>query len=408
MPGAAIVLGGGISGLAVARSLGRQGVAVHLVADGPWDIAGCSRFAQVASVSSTADDAALVDHLLRLDLAGSEGSAPALFFTSDRYLRLVTRYADRLSERFAFVAPTLEAAETVIDKARWATFAEEQGISAPRSWIVGASVDLDALAGEVSYPVVLKPQRPGAWLNQGVKMLRANDPEALRGLWQAYCGEGDTSVIQQYIEGPDDQHYAYYAYRSRDGIDRAVLTVRKERVYPIHAGDGVFAHVVDYPLLEQIGGEVLNKLGYVGAASVCFKVNPDLGPLIYEINGRLPAMHGSFALVGVDLPYLMYADATGVAYAPPPPKPHEGKAWIKLSDDLLAGRDYWRTGELSLRRWIGSYNEIGVVAEAARDDLRPLFRLLVPTAKRMLTSRQVFHKRSPSPRAYNAELLPPL
>ena len=152
-------------------------------------------------------------------------------------------------------------------------------------------------------------------------MLRADDPETLRRLWQAYCGEGDVSVLQQYIEGPDDQHYAYYAYRARDGVERAVLTVRKQRLYPTHAGDGVFAHVVDYPVLEQIGREVLHKLGYLGIASVCFKIDPDLGPLIYEINGRLPAMHGSFALVGVDLPYLMYADATGIAYSSPPPNP---------------------------------------------------------------------------------------
>ena len=61
--------------------------------------------------------------------------------------------------------------------------------------------------------------------------------------------------------------------------------------------------------MEEIASEVLDRLGWIGLASVCFKVDSRTGlPVIHEVNGRLPQFHGIAQAAGIDLPFLMYLD----------------------------------------------------------------------------------------------------
>jgi predicted ATP-grasp superfamily ATP-dependent carboligase len=181
----------------------------------------------------------------------------------------------------------------------------------------------------------------------------------------------DDLLIQEIIEGDDDQHYSYCAYRTPDRGELLSICINKIRINPIHGGSGTFLHAVDNPELESLGSEALEKLSYVGVGSVCFKRDAVSGrPLIHEINGRLPNWHSIFQLCDMDLPYVMYRDIIGEPVAVPLQFRKEG-SWVCLDRDLSAFVEYRRCGELGLWQWLASYRGRTTCAEFAWDDLKP-------------------------------------
>jgi predicted ATP-grasp superfamily ATP-dependent carboligase len=71
----------------------------------------------------------------------------------------------------------------------------------------------------------------------------------------------------------------------------------------------------------------------------------------------------------------MYSDALGLHPAPVADAAAEGK-WVTLAGDITAFAGYKRSGELSLRDWLGSYRGVKVWAELAPDDRRLLYDLI--------------------------------
>lgn len=359
------MLGGTINALGVVQSLGRRNVPTYVVRGGACEIAPHSRYARELRLPSGQPGTALVDGLL--SAAETAGTRPVLFLTSDAYLRVVSRYRDQLSDAFLFHLPTDEAVETVVDKALFASFAEQHGLPVPRTAIVRRLEEARALAEPLRFPVVVKPNISGVW-GHGAKIFRVADLASLAGRCAALAGSCESLVVQESLESPDSEHFSFYSYRTPDRGEIASVTLQKLRVLPIHAGAGVFARVVDDAELVRAGREALDALDYLGASSVCFKTDGASGRrLIYEINGRLPAGHAAFRLAGIDLPYLVYSDLLGVRRVPQPSGATGGK-WVTLAGDFRAFADYRRAGELTLRDWIASYRGVKVCAELALDD----------------------------------------
>ena len=168
------------------------------------------------------------------------------------------------------------------------------------------------------------------------------------------------------------------------------MTLQKVRLHPIHAGVGVFVRVVCAPELARLGRATLDALGYVGASSVCFKVDAaSEQPFVHEVNGRLPLAHGAGSIVGVDLSYLMYADALGID-SPEPNASRSGgaSAWVTVPADIQAFRAYRRNREITLRDWLRSYKDVRLWGEAARDDVRPLYGVVRRHLRNLVRERR--------------------
>ena len=359
------MLGGTINALGVVQSLGRRNVPVYVVRGGAREIAPHSRYARELRLRDAHTAEGLVDGLL--SAAETAGTRPALFLTSDVYLRVVSRHRDRLSEAFLFHLPAQDAVETVADKSLFASFAERHDLPVPRTAIVRPLDDARALVEPLRFPVVLKPNVSGVWPD-GTKIVRIADRASVPARCEALAGSCESLVVQESLESPDSEHFSFYSYRTPDRGEIASVTVQKLRVLPIHGGAGVFARAVHDPELARAARNALDLLGYLGASSVCFKTDGPSGRrLIYEINGRLPAGHGAFRLAGIDLPHLVYSDLLGVRRVPPPDGAADGK-WVTLAGDVRAFAAYRRAGELSLPEWIASYRGVKVCAELTLDD----------------------------------------
>lgn len=375
------VLGAGINGLGVIRCLGRHRVPVYVFDSSTKNIAYSSRYARPVPLVHGDDAAAIVGQLLAF--AERMPAKPVLLFTSDYYLELVSQARDELMRSFRLQLPDVEAVDVVADKAKFHRFALRHGLPVPASHMIRSPGDLDMLAERVRYPLLLKPVRSFQWADKDFKVVRVEDEARLTEQWHALRQTCDGILAQEIIVGPDDGHFSYVSYRTRDRGEVTSLLINKTRICPIRDGVGSFARVAEDSEMVRIGRDALRHLDYIGVGSVCFKTDIRSGkPLIHEVNGRLPQIHAVFQMCGIPLPYLMYKDMLDEPVTAPSPRCRNGR-WVSLDLDIAASRGYRRAGELSLADWLSSYRQVRECPELAPDDLGPFIYFLGQLARRV-------------------------
>src|ERR1700688_3965547 len=101
----ALVVGGNLNGLSIARSLGRHGVPVWVVSPPNIRLASFSRYTRRTLPWPAGDDETQVEYLLEI-AARNNLDQWVLYPTSDKSAALLLRFPSRLSPRFRGAAPT--------------------------------------------------------------------------------------------------------------------------------------------------------------------------------------------------------------------------------------------------------------------------------------------------------------
>ena len=386
----AFILGQGLNALGVVRSLGRHNIPIHLFSYVSEDIAYKSRYVDhVHLLINTDNKQSVVDKLI--EAANKTGVKPALFFTSDYFLRFVSEHIEQLTNIFHIQIAGESAIETVTNKAKFADFTKHNNLPAPTSYVPKTTQEILALAETIIFPVLLKPSKSYDWSTDefykkygNKKVIRINNKNDLIETWSTLRDSSEGLLIQEMISGNDDQHYSYCTYRRPQQGDMLSICVNKIRVLPIHGGAGSFLQVVNNAEMEDIAHKTLEALQYVGVASVCFKINSKTNqPQIHEVNGRLPQWHSIFQACGIDLPYIMYRDMIG-SPVPMPIKTFKKGKWAALGMDIYALLEYRNNNELGLWQWMISYYNVKACAEFAWDDWGPFRYFLKSIVIRVL------------------------
>jgi predicted ATP-grasp superfamily ATP-dependent carboligase len=384
------VLGEGITALSLVQSLGRFSIPVYLLGSGKSDIAYYSRYATAIDQIDVGDSGQIIDRLR--ETAISLRCKPVLLCCSDFFLQMISTHRDEILKFCYLNLPSTEGVATVLDKGIFGDFCASHELPAPRSWTLDAPDQFEKCQRMARFPVVIKPifahrakaenfQKNG----QFVKMILARDVIELRRYHTELTGYGARILAQEYIEGPDHEHYSYVSYRDSDSKEIAGIGLRKMRVSPIHAGVGTFVEIAEDVELAAISSILLDKLNYKGISSVCFKRDIRDGKLmVHEVNGRFPQVQSGSQLCGINLPYVAYQDALGQKVDIERVS-HENKKLIFLRLDIDSFRQYRRLGELSALDWLKSLWQVRVCAEFAWDDLRPFLFFMIGTVRRKCT-----------------------
>jgi predicted ATP-grasp superfamily ATP-dependent carboligase len=174
----AILLGGGVTAVPVARSLGRAGVPVIALGK-PGDPVRASRHTRVW-----------------VDVGGGEGvedrwlewlaTAPpggVVLPCEDNGLELVARHRATLEERgLVPIEADDEVLLAMLDKNSTYALAEQHGIPAPRTFPVLTPEELDRGADAIGFPCALKPVHSHLFARHyglARKVIVGDDPEAL-------------------------------------------------------------------------------------------------------------------------------------------------------------------------------------------------------------------------------------
>jgi predicted ATP-grasp superfamily ATP-dependent carboligase len=389
---ASLVFNCHITGLAVARSLGKRGVPVIGLDRDENGLGLHSRYTTVAGRCPYPldDERGFINLLMEI---GAELKQKAVLFPClDEWVFAVARHASELSEYFILPFSDIETVERILDKNLLYRKCEERRIPIPRTFYM-ARQSPEQIASEIAFPCIVKPALQREFTNEfGEKVLRAETPDDFFAL----CARaGHHPLLAQEIVGAGvDSFYSLCSYVGRDGQPKGVFVGRKLEQYPPDFGT---ACLVDSRCIEEIverGVEILREFGYHGISEVEFIYDEAGGDFkLLDINTRVWKWIGLPIAAGIDLPWLAYADAVyGSVEAAG--RQRDALRWVYLKDYIALRRARTGVADTTLTRqdWLdlvaGRAETNGEIVDAvlSRDDPEPFVQMI----QSLFTKRQYY------------------
>jgi D-aspartate ligase len=367
LPGA-LIIGGAHVSLAIARSLGRHGVPVWLMANHP--LPRYSRYVARSFAWPGADDRAGVSSII--DVVTRHGLRDwVLIATGDQDMAMVAQNHAALSAHLKVATPDWQTARWSYDKHLTYQRAAELGIDFPKSYQPHDAGGLARL--DCRFPVVLKPAyRKGNDEFTLAKAWKADDRDALVAQYAraAALVGADAIIVQEWIPGAGEAQFSY-AGLWQNGSPIASLVARRTRQHPIDFGrSSTFVETIDCPEVESLAARFLKSLDYTGVVEIEFKRDRRDGRYrLLDVNGRFWAWCALGHAAGIDFPYLVWKQALGESSAPCHGKP--GIAWMHGSRDIIAAWQEMRRGTLRLRDYLRALPHTRSFATFALDDPLP-------------------------------------
>ena len=350
----AIILGGQLNAVSVARALAAAGVQVDAVGDAKSAVRrsrACRRFTDLGREGDV--QARWLEWLLH------EGAPGAVVLPcDDDGVELIARHRRALTGRgyVAFGAHDRVMLD-MLDKARTYELARGLGISAPMTVTVKTAADVERCASRFAYPCALKPVHSHHFQRRsgtGIKAIVVRDEAELRERFSRLAPLGVELLVTEIIPGADDQLFGYHTYLDEHGEPLLHVTKRKLRQHPLGFGTGCY-HITDsLPDLAELGLAFLQGVGARGLANVEFKRDARDGALkLIECNHRFTSTNEQIRVAGVDLALFTYNRLLGR----PTPRVTALRPGVRFwypMRDLRAGLELRRAGRLSARRWAWS------------------------------------------------------
>jgi D-aspartate ligase len=366
----ALVIGGNLNGLSIARSLGRRGVPVWVATPPDIKLASYSRYAlrtlpwpegeyevQAAYLSELAD---------RYNL-----DQWVLFPTSDESAALLSKFHATLSSRFRVSTPAWDVLRWAYDKRLTYRLAAEQHVEYPSTIYPASEVALQAVA--CVFPAILKPATH-AVVNRFTADKAwpvANRDELLARYRNARdLVPPDLILVQELIPGGGESQFSYAALCC-NGQPIASLTARRTRQYPIDFGySSSFVETLDIPEIVAPSRRLLAAIRYTGLVEIEYKFDARDGRYkLLDINPRLWTWSPLGGRSGVDFPYLLWQMMTGNSVTQQTGR--AGARWVRMSTDFPAAIHLMLRGLLSPGAYLRSLRGPLEFALLASDDPLP-------------------------------------
>ena len=358
-------------GLGAIRSLGRLGIPVYGVHEGPWAPAAASRYLHGRLFwQPVPEDSERVCGGL-LQLARRIGRPAVLIPTDDAGAIFLAERGSALRDAFLFSCPPADLPRRLAGKYSMHQLCRELDVPSPRAALPASLGEAREFAATEGFPVVAKlttPWRDGGGLRSTEIIRTAAELEAsYRASEQAGAG----LMLQEHIPGGPGQDWFFHGYCGTGPACRPAFTGIKDRSYPAYAGLTSLGHSAPNPPLRDQITRMLARLSYRGITDLDLRYDTRDGRYkLLDFNPRLGAQFRLFRdTAGVDVVRAAYLDLTGQAV--PAAAQVDGRSFVVENYDPLGAVGYWRRGDLTPGAWARSLRGVDEAAWFARDDLRP-------------------------------------
>jgi D-aspartate ligase len=354
------------AGLALARSLGREGIPVEGIALARHEFGLRSRYLQRRWVAENDDEV-----LEALRVAAGAGR-PVLFPERDENVELVLR---RWDDVLALADVPLPGDPEIVRRLRrkdlLPVVALEAGIDAPGTVRV-ESPEAVRNSGLRS-PLLLKPLEGQDFaLSFGEKAFVARDLDEAVAAWKRAKERGYDTILQELVPDSHEHVLSLFTYIGRSGAPLATVVGRKVRQGPLRLGTSAVFVSEHHPDVHEAGLRLLLSAGYRGLAHVEFVRDPRDGRLqLIEVNTRLPIWAGIGMGRELDIGRIAYDDLCGQPANPE--RTLNGRiSWIYGAKDVWVSAQMARRRELGPREFLRHYAQRRKVrAVFAADDPAP-------------------------------------
>lgn len=383
----AIVTGADYRGLGLARSLGRAGIPVVVLAHDDHLLALFSRYVRRRWVWDGADEAERVRFLLHLATRESLQDW-VLFPTDDEAVTLVARHHEVLGGYFRLTVPPWDRLRWAVDKRLLHQLGLRLGVDQPWTYLPRRRDELLTL--ECPYPVIVKPARRERFNRLTAdKAWRVDDRPTLLARFDDACAlmDADTLLIQELIPGGSDSQFSYSAF-CVDGRPVATVLARRTRQHPMDFGrSSTYVETVDEEALVEPSVRLLGALEFTGMVEIEYKRDARDGRYkVLDVNPRVWGWQSVGARAGVDFPLLFWRHLMGEAI--PDQRGRAGVRWVRMTTDILTALGEIRHGRLSLGAYLTTFRPPLESAVFAVDDPWPAL-LELPVMAYLLARRRL-------------------
>ncbi len=198
------------------------------------------------------------------------------------------------------------------DKLKVLRQAEALDIPTPKTYEITSIDEIDPLAGQLQYPVVVKP-RVGSG-SAGIYYVA--EPSQLSFALERLILSGQLPLVQERLPADGAGIGASFLLDQEHQI-RASFIHRRIREYPVEGGPSTLRESIIHDQVRHDGARLLQHLHLTGVAMVEFKIDSRDGKAkLLEVN---PRFWGSLALAinaGVNFPYLLTLMAMDLDFPP--------------------------------------------------------------------------------------------
>ncbi len=374
-------------GLAVARSLGRMGVPVHVAYRDRGSAASRSRFVTGRSHVPAGDDSAILSLLRRV--AQRAGSVPILLPLDDVASTFVDRHADVLRESFRFPSQPSGLPLRLADKRQLHELCLAAGVPVPEARFPQSRDEFVRGADELGYPIVVKSIDPAIMRMRPAASsvsLAADPGAALRIYDTAEIPVQPNLMLQQFIPGEAQSVWMFNGYVAEDGRCTFGVTGQKIRQAPPDTGATSLGVASINDAVGNHARRFLAAVGYRGIVDMGFRYDARDGSYrLLDVNPRIGSSFRLFTdTAGNDVVRALYADFVGEPVVPA--SMHADRRWLVENQDAATALKLMRDQRLSPAAWIRSLRDVEELAWWSLDDPRPFAAMLVGTASDVWSS----------------------
>lgn len=368
-----IVYRGGHGALGVARTLGRLGTPVYLIAqEGMATAVWSSRYwtdrIRWDFSVPPADSVAFLLDFGRV-LEERHGARPIVLTLADWVAIFIEEHASALSERYVFPRAETKVVRDLANKWQMFLLARESGIPVPETIWPKSRADVTGFLEVARFPIVMKAADPS--LEHVPKMAIVDEPDELLAKFDSDSTLGPPNLIlQEFIPGGAESVWMCNAYFGDESECHAIFAGRKLRQV---SSTGIASLAVCSPneTVENQTRAFMQTVGHRGCVGIGWRFDSRDG--LYKVLDVNPRVSGVFRLFratnGMDVVRICYADLTGQPI--PATEPSVGRKWM-LEDDLFVAFSDLRQGTLTLRQWLRSMRGVREAQWFALDDLKPI------------------------------------
>lgn len=292
----AIILGGFINALAVARAFVGHGLEAILVNDKPFQPANftrCSTYIKSPAIHETKQFLQFLENLP----VNYQKQNYWLIPTCDIGVKILSENKQILEKDYLVLADNQSVIDLIQDKAKIFALLRAYKINIPRFTVV--KKDLTTLK-DFKYPVIIKSRLPHRHDLKKIKIVAKNYEEAknqLETLPPALIKEG--VMVQEYLKGLEQVSFSGFI---KDGEIIRFFMSQKVRSRPAEYGSFTVIETIFNEKLYYEARKIMRKLKFTGICEIEFLFDRKKGHFIFiEINPRFWMQNSLAQKIGVDL-----------------------------------------------------------------------------------------------------------
>jgi biotin carboxylase len=202
--------------------------------------------------------------------------------------------------------PAYDVVLVPLDKYRTVQAASEAGVPAPKTFLLEKRTDLEAIAGELGFPLVLKQRFTAA--GRGLEIVR-NRQELVRTV-ERLEPEGNY-LIQEYIPGKKQQNLFMLLDRS-GALKMALASENVRSFYRLHVNFPLARRALESSPYIASAAALGKRIGWWGGMTIQVKVDARDGvPKLMEINPRIGEGRWQLVAFGINEPLMSLQVAKG-------------------------------------------------------------------------------------------------